>query len=195
GTAPCSNSLLARPLVSVSSVRVSLTVTMKQRTTWGARCLCSSSVRMDRDCTACATVRVSVPASEAPLAQLDRASGYEPGGRRFESCRARQPSLVHSGDTGNTSLRADGYHFSPRTDFDRGEPARFVVEVARSTAMSSSSSRRIAATVPAAVSPGALDGFPALFHLANRLPLHVVDLPLRGRSVNLIPNDASGSVF
>src|SRR5438270_4145776 len=23
----------------------------------------------------------------APLAQLDRASGYEPGGRRFESCR------------------------------------------------------------------------------------------------------------
>ena len=24
----------------------------------------------------------------APLAQLDRASGYEPGGRRFESCRA-----------------------------------------------------------------------------------------------------------
>src|SRR5204863_6871150 len=26
----------------------------------------------------------------APLAQLDRASGYEPGGRRFESCRARQ---------------------------------------------------------------------------------------------------------
>ena len=30
----------------------------------------------------------------APLAQLDRASGYEPGGRRFESCRARQPSLT-----------------------------------------------------------------------------------------------------
>src|SRR4051794_8497941 len=30
----------------------------------------------------------------APLAQLDRASGYEPGGRKFESCRARQPSLT-----------------------------------------------------------------------------------------------------
>ena len=29
----------------------------------------------------------------APLAQLDRASGYEPGGRRFESCRARQTAL------------------------------------------------------------------------------------------------------
>src|SRR5213593_3069642 len=28
----------------------------------------------------------------APLAQLDRASGYEPGGRRFESCRARHVS-------------------------------------------------------------------------------------------------------
>ena len=27
----------------------------------------------------------------APLAQLDRASGYEPGGRKFESCRAHQP--------------------------------------------------------------------------------------------------------
>src|ERR1051325_392835 len=31
----------------------------------------------------------------APLAQLDRASGYEPGGRRFESCRAH-----HSGKDG-----------------------------------------------------------------------------------------------
>jgi hypothetical protein len=31
----------------------------------------------------------------APLAQLDRASGYEPGGRTFESCRAHQlPSGV-----------------------------------------------------------------------------------------------------
>ena len=30
----------------------------------------------------------------APLAQLDRASGYEPGGRRFESCRARHSDVV-----------------------------------------------------------------------------------------------------
>ena len=30
--------------------------------------------------------------THAPLAQLDRASGYEPGGRRFESCRARHSS-------------------------------------------------------------------------------------------------------
>src|SRR5688572_17120352 len=29
----------------------------------------------------------------APVAQLDRASGYEPGGRTFESCRAHHLSL------------------------------------------------------------------------------------------------------
>src|ERR1051325_5346135 len=29
--------------------------------------------------------------SLGPIAQLDRASGYEPGGRRFESCWARFP--------------------------------------------------------------------------------------------------------
>ena len=32
-----------------------------------------------------------VDSTDAPLAQLDRASGYEPEGRRFESCRARHP--------------------------------------------------------------------------------------------------------
>ena len=32
----------------------------------------------------------------APLAQLDRASGYEPGGRRFESCRAHHPPPLAS---------------------------------------------------------------------------------------------------
>ena len=37
----------------------------------------------------CTLVR-SGDLQRAPLAQLDRASGYEPGGRRFESCRARQ---------------------------------------------------------------------------------------------------------
>src|SRR4051812_17078951 len=41
-------------------------------------------------CSADAAVRDQFKqAPEAPLAQLDRASGYEPGGRRFESCRAR----------------------------------------------------------------------------------------------------------
>ena len=39
----------------------------------------------------CARLEVSQPF--APLAQLDRASGYEPGGRTFESCRARQLSF------------------------------------------------------------------------------------------------------
>ena len=30
----------------------------------------------------------------APIAQLDRASGYEPGGRKFESCWAHSKSFV-----------------------------------------------------------------------------------------------------
>ena len=34
----------------------------------------------------------------APVAQLDRVPGYEPGGRRFESFRARQyPFLLYKG--------------------------------------------------------------------------------------------------
>ncbi len=48
---------------------------------------------------ALAPPRVS-SAPNAPLAQLDRASGYEPGGRRFESCRARHCSPNHSGNRG-----------------------------------------------------------------------------------------------
>ena len=41
-----------------------------------------------RNTAVCLAVRAAVP-PYAPLAQLDRASGYEPGGRTFESCRAR----------------------------------------------------------------------------------------------------------
>jgi hypothetical protein len=33
-----------------------------------------------------------IPASHAPVAQLDRVPGYEPGGRAFESLRARHTS-------------------------------------------------------------------------------------------------------
>ena len=33
----------------------------------------------------------------APVAQLDRAPGFEPVGRRFESCRARQLSYHSPG--------------------------------------------------------------------------------------------------
>jgi hypothetical protein len=32
---------------------------------------------------------------DAPVAQLDRVSGYEPGGRRFESFRARHLSMTY----------------------------------------------------------------------------------------------------
>ena len=35
----------------------------------------------------------------APVAQLDRATGFEPVGRRFESCRAHQSSLKRRGKT------------------------------------------------------------------------------------------------
>ena len=38
---------------------------------------------------------IDVPHDRAPLAQLDRASGYEPEGREFESLRARH-FLPHS---------------------------------------------------------------------------------------------------
>src|SRR5262249_52189862 len=31
---------------------------------------------------------------KAPIAQLDRASGYEPGGRTFESCWAHHPKML-----------------------------------------------------------------------------------------------------
>lgn len=32
---------------------------------------------------------------DAPVAQLDRVSGYEPGGREFESLRARKLKAYH----------------------------------------------------------------------------------------------------
>src|ERR1022692_2371294 len=38
----------------------------------------------------------SSPAKPAPLAQLDRASGYEPEGREFESLRAHHSSFLNS---------------------------------------------------------------------------------------------------
>ena len=35
------------------------------------------------------------PTRNAPVAQLDRASGYEPEGRTFESCRAHhKPQII-----------------------------------------------------------------------------------------------------
>jgi hypothetical protein len=51
---------------------------MKKRTGTGRHALLTTGSRYIRE------------AGDAPLAQLDRASGYEPGGRKFESCRAHQ---------------------------------------------------------------------------------------------------------
>ncbi len=42
--------------------------------------------------------------AQAPVAQLDRASGYEPEGREFESLRAHHPRSVRTGHIGNTSF-------------------------------------------------------------------------------------------
>ena len=58
----------------------------------------------------------------APLAQLDRASGYEPGGRRFDSCRARHFDVRRNGHAlqcpvhaaPRLRLRASGFDSSAR---------------------------------------------------------------------------------
>ena len=62
-----------------------------------ARCSRTSALFTERIVVIDSEIRRSPPtprrvnassSPHAPLAQLDRASGYEPGGRRFESCRA-----------------------------------------------------------------------------------------------------------
>ena len=53
----------------------------------------------------------------APLAQLDRASGYEPGGRTFESCRAHQPSLTIRAKVAHRSLGEGGPVLSIHVSF------------------------------------------------------------------------------
>src|SRR5262249_35786034 len=42
--------------------------------------------------------------------------GNEPGGRRFESCRARHLIPAYSEWMRSTSFRADGYHFPPEPE-------------------------------------------------------------------------------
>jgi hypothetical protein len=44
----------------------------------------------------------------APVAQLDRATGFEPVGRRFESCRAHQPSLTIHAKVAHRSAKREG---------------------------------------------------------------------------------------
>ena len=48
---------------------------------------------------------ISIHALDALVAQLDRVPGYEPGGQRFESSRARQFFPVHTGHMGNILFR------------------------------------------------------------------------------------------
>src|SRR6185295_17689025 len=51
---------------------------------WGAPGTRLSGTRQVRLASLCYNLN-----SDAPVAQLDRVPGYEPGGRGFESCRAR----------------------------------------------------------------------------------------------------------
>ena len=63
---------------------------------------------------------------DAPLAQLDRASGYEPGGRRFESCRARHFPRTTPASTGFFAT-VGGFDPTPATPLERvgtGIPGR-----------------------------------------------------------------------
>ena len=59
----------------------------------------------------------------APLAQLDRASGYEPGGRRFESCRARDQPF---GWSPRPAVRREGCRDSLRSSRAVPSPAGHV---------------------------------------------------------------------
>ena len=59
--------------------------------------LSASILRIVRKLTRFDPVRIIRVPAHAPVAQLDRVPGYEPGGREFESLRARQLLLVHSG--------------------------------------------------------------------------------------------------
>ena len=68
---------------------------MKKRTETGRHALLTTSSRYIRE------------AGDAPLAQLDRASGYEPGGRKFESCRAHQSCQQL---TGNSHSKITHFH-------------------------------------------------------------------------------------
>ena len=53
-------------------------------------------------------------AAHAPVAQLDRAPGFEPGGRRFESVRARFRSFRRSADAVSTLALLERIHASDR---------------------------------------------------------------------------------
>ena len=48
---------------------------------------------------------VTQPASDAPVAQLDRASDFESAGRRFESCRARHFCIAKTSAVRSSAFR------------------------------------------------------------------------------------------
>jgi hypothetical protein len=52
--------------------------------------------------------------SKAPVAQLDRVPGYEPGGREFESLRARQPFKINDLGVNSSFAAVLPHHFQFR---------------------------------------------------------------------------------
>jgi hypothetical protein len=55
--------------------------------------------------------------SEAPLAQLDRASGYEPEGREFESLRAHHSLSITCRESPNLSFGSIGSNIEIKPRF------------------------------------------------------------------------------
>ena len=83
----------------------------------------------------------------APVAQLDRVPGYEPGGREFESLRARQPPMLRTTGVARCGLRA------PRTRLPAACPRTVAHSgsrrVARAPTLQAMSRAAVAATAAA----------------------------------------------
>ena len=73
--------------------------------------------------------------SLAPLAQLDRASGYEPEGREFESLRARQIT-----DAQDLSYLGDSRHQTRDNHFNGAGRSSFRLRIRRNVERSRASS-------------------------------------------------------
>ena len=109
------------------------------------------------------TLRVS-SGLNAPLAQLDRASGYEPGGRRFESCKAHHLACASwfplpSSATPRSRSRSPRAGSSPARRTTR-TPARALRLAVFSHAASRSRSPRAGSSPARRTSSHARAGFP-----------------------------------
>ena len=84
-----------------------------------------------------AIIKPHLPLTSAPLAQLDRASGYEPEGREFESLRAHHSNslnykhlllVLHPRELGNTGEQVEGFQLKTQTSLlSRRLPECFII--------------------------------------------------------------------